>query len=70
MAHHTADENSKVAIKVLDKHQLEDMLDMLMEEIEIIQRLDHPNVVNYFETYDDAKYLYLVMEYVKGVELL
>ena len=69
MAHHTADENSKVAIKVLDKHQLEDMLDMLREEIEIIQRLDHPNVVNYFETYDDAKFLYLVMEYVKGEEL-
>ena len=66
MAHHTADENTKVAIKVLDKHQLEDMLDMLWEEIEIIQRLDHPNVVNYFETYDDSKYLYLVMEYVKG----
>ena len=70
MAHHTADENTKVAIKVLDKHQLEDMLDMLREEIEIIQRLDHPNVVNYFETYDDAKYLYLVMEHVEGVELL
>ena len=45
------------------------MLDMLIEEIEIIQRLDHPNVVNYFETYDDAKFLYLVMEYVKGEEL-
>ena len=40
-----------------------------MEEVNILNRLDHPNIVNYFETYDDKKYIYLVMEYVKGVEL-
>ena len=40
-----------------------------MEEINILYKLDHPNIVNYFETYDDRKYLYLVMEYVDGMEL-
>ena len=40
-----------------------------MEEINILYKLDHPNIVNYFETYDDKKYLYLVMEYVKGMEM-
>ena len=45
------------------------MLDMVREEIEILQRLDHPNIVNYFETYDDTRYLYLIMEFVNGVEL-
>ena len=45
------------------------MLDMVREEIEILQRLDHPNIVNYFETYDDTRYLYLVMEFINGVEL-
>ena len=42
---------------------------MLREEINILYKLDHPNIVNYFETYDDKKYLYLVMEYVKGMEM-
>ena len=68
-AYHTADTQSKVAIKVLDKDKLGNMLDMIREEIEILQRLDHPNIVNYFETYDDTRYLYLVMEFINGVEL-
>ena len=42
---------------------------MLMEEINILYKLDHPNIVNYFETYDDKKFLYLVMEYVSGQQL-
>ena len=43
---------------------------MLKDEIEVLQKLDHPYIVNYFETYDDIKYLYLVMEYVEGIELM
>ena len=31
--------------------------------------MDHPNIVKYFETYDDVKYLYLVMQNCSGVEL-
>ena len=34
-----------------------------------MHRLDHPNIVPYYETYDDAKYLYLVMDYVQGMDL-
>ena len=37
-----------------------------MEEIKVLNSLDHPNIVNYFETYDDNRYIYLVMELVKG----
>ena len=58
-----------MAIKVIDKRASADSIDMLREEINILYKLDHPNIVNYFETYDDKKYLYLVMEYVKGMEL-
>ena len=64
-----SDPSAKVAIKVLDKHKLQEHIDQLMEEINILYKLDHPNIVNYFETYDDKKYLYLVMEYVKGMEM-
>lgn len=34
-----------------------------------MQRLDHPNIVKYFETYDDIKYIYLCMELCQGGEL-
>ena len=36
----------------------------------ILQTLDHPNIVKYYETYDDVKYIYLVMELCSGGELL
>ena len=40
-----------------------------MEEVEILNKLDHPNIVKYFETYNDTKYIYLVMEYIQGMQL-
>lgn len=35
-----------------------------------MQTVDHPNIVKYYETYDDLKYLYLVMELCPGGELI
>lgn len=63
------DKNLKVAIKVLDKHKLKENIDCIIEEVAILNKLDHPNIVKYFETYDDNKYIYLVMEYVSGQQL-
>jgi calcium-dependent protein kinase len=34
-----------------------------------LTKLDHPNIVKYYETYDDDKYIYLVMEFIGGGEL-
>ena len=65
----TNDKSSLVAIKVIDKYKLQDDIDQLMSEINILNRIDHPNIVNYFETYDDKRYIYLVMEYVRGKEM-
>jgi len=31
--------------------------------------VDHPNIVRYYETYDEAKFIYLVMELCNGGEL-
>ena len=58
-----------MAVKVLDKSKLSDSLDMLIDEVAILNALDHPNIVKYYETYNDKKYLYLVMEYVTGMPL-
>lgn len=54
---------------MLNKHKLGDFLDQIKTEVKILTRLDHPNIVKYFETYDDNKYIYLVMEYCPGGEL-
>jgi len=58
-----------VAIKVLDKEKLNDNLDLVVQEIAALNKLDHPNIVKYFETYNDIKYIYLVMEYIQGIPL-
>lgn len=51
--------------KKLDKEELE----ALSNEIDIIKRLDHPNIVKMYEQYEDGKYLYIVTECIKGGEL-
>lgn len=68
--HRKKNKQSKVAIKVLDKRQINTEIKSIVDEIAILSKLDHPYIVKYFETYDDKNYLYLVMEYIDGEELL
>lgn len=56
----------KVAIKVLDKRKLQFNMAVVMDEVSILNKLDHPNIVKYYETYNDVRYIYLVMEFIKG----
>jgi len=63
------DTNIKVAIKVLNKERLRENLSNIMDEIATLHTLDHPNIVKYYETYNDAMYIYLVMEYINGMPL-
>lgn len=35
-------------------------------EIGIMETIDHPNIVKYLETYDDKRFLYLVMQKCDG----
>ena len=58
-----------MAIKVMNKAKLKDHLEAIQEEVDILTKLDHPNIVRYYETYIDEKYIYLVMEYVSGISL-
>ena len=51
------------AVKSISKSNLsQKSLKNLICEIQILAKLDHPNIVKYYETYDDDKYFYLVME--------
>ena len=58
--------NVNINIKVLNKKEMAENLAYVMEEVTILNTLDHPNIVKYYETYDDNKYVYLVMEYISG----
>ena len=44
-------------------------MDMLKSEVQLMQQVDHPNIVKYYETYDETKYIYLCMELCTGGEL-
>ena len=60
----------RYAIKTLkkdffNKHNLES----LEREVDILRSLDHPNIVKYFETYEDDHFIHIVMEYIPGDNL-
>jgi len=56
------------AIKAINKKSLPDPR-RFADEIEVMRSLDHPNIVKLFETYEDARNIYLVMELCTGGEL-
>jgi calcium-dependent protein kinase len=60
----------KYAIKTIKKDIFNQYhIQSLKNEIEILRSLDHPNIVKYFETYEDENYLHIVMEYIPGDNL-
>jgi calcium/calmodulin-dependent protein kinase I len=58
-----------VAIKCIDKKALKGKEESLENEIKVLRKLRHPNIVQLFDTYDEKQYVYLVMELVTGGEL-
>lgn len=69
-ARNKEDSSHVLAIKVIKKYGMapKDILG-LQREVSIMQQVDHPNIVRYYETYDDYKYIYLCMELCQGGEL-
>ena len=56
------------AIKTISKSQVKN-IDRFRQEISIMKQLDHPNVIKLFETFEDHRNIYLVMELCTGGEL-
>ncbi|CAG9329516.1 unnamed protein product [Blepharisma stoltei] len=62
----------KYAIKCFSKFELcnrKNGIKQLLTEIEIMRRLDHPNIVKLFKIYEDYDSVYLVLEYAEGGDL-
>ncbi|XP_076231515.1 calcium/calmodulin-dependent protein kinase I isoform X3 [Calliopsis andreniformis] len=57
------------AVKIIDKKALKGKEDSLENEIKVLRRLTHPNIVQLLETFEDKHKVYLVMELVTGGEL-
>jgi len=48
----------------------EEEVEALHLEVAILQKVDHPNIVKYYETYEDDRFIYLVMELCPGGEII
>ena len=62
----------KYAIKIYTKCSLlnKQKKNTVKNEINILKQLDHVNIMKLYEVIDTEKYLYLVLEYIKGCSLL
>jgi len=64
------DSKKKYACKSIDKTKLSPKkIENLMREIETLSLVDHPNIIKYYETYNDTQYFNIIMEYCTGGEL-
>uniref|UniRef100_A0A0N5AAL8 Protein kinase domain-containing protein n=1 Tax=Syphacia muris TaxID=451379 RepID=A0A0N5AAL8_9BILA len=59
----------QVAIKCIEKKALKGKEEALENEIRVLKKLKHPNIIQLYGTYDEKDYVYLVMELVTGGEL-
>jgi len=56
------------AVKSISKAQMKN-LDRFKQEIAIMKMMDHPNIIKLFETFEDHRNIYLIMELSLGGEL-
>ncbi|EGG06528.1 uncharacterized protein MELLADRAFT_106638 [Melampsora larici-populina 98AG31] len=61
------------AIKVIQKkdheHNTQNLVNF-QREIEILEKVDHPNIVKFFESFEDEEFIWIVLELVDGGEYL
>ena len=57
--------NQKVAIKILEKDDLE----RIIREMDIIRQLKHPNIAKVYEMCESDDFFFIMMEYCSGGEL-
>ncbi|TPP60117.1 Serine/threonine-protein kinase DCLK2 [Fasciola gigantica] len=63
------DTGQQYAIKMIDKTKLKGKESMLFNEVTIMHRCNHPNIVRLYEEFETPKEIWLSMEYVKDGDL-
>ena len=64
------DKNKKYACKSIDKSKLNAIkISNLLREIETLSLVDHPNIVKFYETYNDQNSFHIIMELCTGGDL-
>lgn len=60
----------KYAIKTIKKEDMpKELYCFIVDEVKILSEMDHPNIVKYYEAYEDDNYMNIVMEYLEGEDL-
>ena len=59
----------QVAIKSINKFKFKNKLDELKNEVDILSKTDHPNVVKLYEYFDEEYFFHIVTEFCSGGEL-
>lgn len=64
------DPNKLVAIKSISKKNINQKdLDEMINEVECLSMMDHPNIIKFYETYNDEYYFHIVMSLCKGKDV-
>ena len=59
----------QVAIKSITKSNLKNKLEELKNEVEILSKIDHPNIVKLYDYFDEEYFFHIVTEFCSGGEL-
>lgn len=63
------DPSIHVAVKILDLEGLAKTFKSICCEVSSLQQANHPNIIKLLKCYKDEKQLFLVFEYIEGVDL-
>ena len=64
-----AKEINKARFHHIENEARDDILRTMQNEIAILRKVDHPNIVKLFDVFEDRHKLHLVMEFLPGGEL-
>jgi len=68
--HQIADPMKKLyAVKSIPKDKIVKELKLLKTELEMLRVVDHPNIIKFYETFEDERYVHIVMEECTGGDL-